>query len=165
MAWHGVSTVQRGNCPHLVESTALLAAAVLNDERGGNSSYCVRAAYGGAFCRYQGADRVFWFEATIPATWYLGDCFGELKYIVGSLSGLPSANNSVGCPGSVLSKGYIADFHQLRIYSIFLVLLDSITGLPCFRAHGLQLESYFDVTRDMDCNSQIEFRRIRPCFK
>ncbi|CAG8977299.1 hypothetical protein HYALB_00012584 [Hymenoscyphus albidus] len=43
--------MQRGNCPHLVESTALLAAAVLNDERGGNSSYCVRAAYGGAFCR------------------------------------------------------------------------------------------------------------------
>ncbi|EPE29529.1 hypothetical protein GLAREA_00689 [Glarea lozoyensis ATCC 20868] len=44
--------MQRGNCPHLVESTALLVAAVLNDRRGGNSTYCVRAAYGGAFSRF-----------------------------------------------------------------------------------------------------------------
>lgn len=43
--------MQRGNCPHMVESTALLVAAVLNDRRGGNSTYCVRAAYGGAFSR------------------------------------------------------------------------------------------------------------------
>lgn len=42
--------MQRGNCPHLVESTAILMAAVLNDDPG-NSSYCVRAAYAAAFCR------------------------------------------------------------------------------------------------------------------
>jgi ribosomal biogenesis protein LAS1 len=42
--------VQRGNCPHLVESTAILTEAILNDV-GGNSTYCVRAAYAAAFCR------------------------------------------------------------------------------------------------------------------
>ncbi|KAG9237728.1 Las1-like-domain-containing protein [Amylocarpus encephaloides] len=44
--------MQRGNCPHLVESTALLVSAVLNDRRGGNERFCVRAAYGGAFSRF-----------------------------------------------------------------------------------------------------------------
>ena len=45
--------MQRGNCPHLVESTALLTAAVLCDEeRGGASGYAVRAAYSTAFSRY-----------------------------------------------------------------------------------------------------------------
>ena len=52
---HAVASVsvwmQRGNCPHLVESTALLTAAALNDVAG-NSTYCVRAAYAAAFCRY-----------------------------------------------------------------------------------------------------------------
>ncbi|RDL39546.1 uncharacterized protein BP5553_03886 [Venustampulla echinocandica] len=43
--------MQRGNCPHLVESTAILMAAVLNDIPG-NASYCVRAAYAAAFCRF-----------------------------------------------------------------------------------------------------------------
>lgn len=43
--------VQRGNCPHLVESTAILISAILNDIPG-NSTYCVRAAYAAAFCRY-----------------------------------------------------------------------------------------------------------------
>lgn len=43
--------VQRGNCPHLVESTAILISAMLNDVPG-NSTYCVRAAYAAAFCRY-----------------------------------------------------------------------------------------------------------------
>lgn len=43
--------VQRGNCPHLVESTAILISAILNDVPG-NSTYCVRAAYAAAFCRY-----------------------------------------------------------------------------------------------------------------
>ncbi|KUJ22052.1 Las1-domain-containing protein [Mollisia scopiformis] len=43
--------MQRGNCPHLVESSAVLWSAVLND-RVGNSSYCVRAAYAAAFCRF-----------------------------------------------------------------------------------------------------------------
>ncbi|KAH6680395.1 Las1-like-domain-containing protein [Halenospora varia] len=43
--------MQRGNCPHLVESTALLTAACLNDQRE-NSTYCVRAAYASAFCRF-----------------------------------------------------------------------------------------------------------------
>jgi ribosomal biogenesis protein LAS1 len=43
--------MQRGNCPHLVESTAILMSALLNDGVG-NSSYCVRAAYAAAFCRY-----------------------------------------------------------------------------------------------------------------
>lgn len=41
---------QRGNCPHLVESTALLMAATLNDLPG-NSAYSVRAAYAAAFGR------------------------------------------------------------------------------------------------------------------
>ena len=43
--------MQRGNCPHLVESTAILTSAILNDVPG-NSTYCVRAAYSAAFCRY-----------------------------------------------------------------------------------------------------------------
>jgi len=51
---HAVAKVsvwmQRGNCPHLVESTAILTGAVLNDVSG-NSTYCVRAAYAAAFCR------------------------------------------------------------------------------------------------------------------
>ena len=42
--------MQRGNCPHLVESTAILTSAILNDVPG-NSAYCVRAAYSAAFCR------------------------------------------------------------------------------------------------------------------
>lgn len=42
--------MQRGNCPHLVESTAILTSAILNDVSG-NSTYCVRAAYSAAFCR------------------------------------------------------------------------------------------------------------------
>jgi ribosomal biogenesis protein LAS1 len=42
--------MQRGNCPHLVESSAVLWSAVLNDGVG-NSTYCVRAAYAAAFCR------------------------------------------------------------------------------------------------------------------
>jgi ribosomal biogenesis protein LAS1 len=42
--------MQRGNCPHLVESTAILTAARLNDVSG-NLTYCVRAAYAAAFCR------------------------------------------------------------------------------------------------------------------
>ncbi|KAH7342794.1 Las1-like-domain-containing protein [Rhexocercosporidium sp. MPI-PUGE-AT-0058] len=52
---HAVAKVsvwmQRGNCPHLVESTAILTAAVLNDVNG-NATYCVRAAYAAAFCRF-----------------------------------------------------------------------------------------------------------------
>lgn len=45
--------MQRGGCPHLVESTALLTAAVLCDEEGvGASGYAVRAAYSTAFSRY-----------------------------------------------------------------------------------------------------------------
>lgn len=45
--------MQRGNCPHLVESTALLTAAVLSDEVGGDAggTYVVRAAYSAAFSR------------------------------------------------------------------------------------------------------------------
>lgn len=48
--------VQRGNCPHMVESTALLFAAVLSDEiaatqSAGSSTYAVRAAYSAAFSR------------------------------------------------------------------------------------------------------------------
>lgn len=65
--------VQRGNCPHMVESTALLMAALLSDEeqmcntitttteaghaRSGNdntmasSAYAIRAAYSTAFSR------------------------------------------------------------------------------------------------------------------
>ncbi|KAK3325494.1 Las1-like-domain-containing protein [Apodospora peruviana] len=47
--------MQRGNCPHLVESTALLTAAVLgdhDDKPSGSSSYAVRAAYSAAFSRF-----------------------------------------------------------------------------------------------------------------
>lgn len=42
--------VQRGNCPHLVESTAILVSVMINDEVG-NSAYGIRAAYSAAFCR------------------------------------------------------------------------------------------------------------------
>lgn len=51
--------VQRGNCPHLVESTALLVAAILSDEgfqedrdHQGSSAFAVRAAYSTAFSRF-----------------------------------------------------------------------------------------------------------------
>ncbi|KAJ3497828.1 hypothetical protein NLG97_g1600 [Lecanicillium saksenae] len=49
--------VQRGSCPHMVESTALLFAAVLSDEiaatqSAGSSTYAVRAAYSAAFSRF-----------------------------------------------------------------------------------------------------------------
>ena len=48
--------VLRGNCPHTVESTALLVATMLSDEgkRKGFASeaYAVRAAYSAAFSRY-----------------------------------------------------------------------------------------------------------------
>lgn len=56
--------MQRGNCPHMVESTALLTAAVLSDEElmvntkatgvdnvTASSAYAVRAAYSAAFSR------------------------------------------------------------------------------------------------------------------
>ena len=49
--------MQRGNCPHMVESTALLTAAMLTDEEGtasenaASSSYAARAAYSAAFSR------------------------------------------------------------------------------------------------------------------
>jgi ribosomal biogenesis protein LAS1 len=43
--------VQRGNCPHLVESTALLVSTRLTDDTK-NSAYAVRAAYAAAFGRY-----------------------------------------------------------------------------------------------------------------
>ncbi|KAI1477191.1 Las1-domain-containing protein [Daldinia eschscholtzii] len=60
---HAVSRVsmwmQRGGCPHLVESTALLVAAILSDAReararrnAGASSYAIRAAYAAAFSRF-----------------------------------------------------------------------------------------------------------------
>jgi ribosomal biogenesis protein LAS1 len=42
--------VQRGNCPHSVESTALLVSAMLN-EAAGTSAYAIRAAYAAAFSR------------------------------------------------------------------------------------------------------------------
>jgi ribosomal biogenesis protein LAS1 len=42
--------VQRGNCPHAIESTALLVAAILNESTG-NTAYAMRAAYSAAFCR------------------------------------------------------------------------------------------------------------------
>ncbi|KIN04229.1 hypothetical protein OIDMADRAFT_117731 [Oidiodendron maius Zn] len=42
---------QRGNCPHLVESTALLSAAILNDVPG-NEPWGVRAAYASSFSRF-----------------------------------------------------------------------------------------------------------------
>jgi hypothetical protein len=46
--------MQRGNCPHMIESTALLTAAILNDgaAKDGSSTYAVRAAYSAAFSRY-----------------------------------------------------------------------------------------------------------------
>lgn len=51
--------MQRGGCPHLVESTALLTAAILSDAAsasadGGGSAgtYAARAAYAAAFSRY-----------------------------------------------------------------------------------------------------------------
>ncbi len=45
--------MQRGHCPHMVESTALLTAAALSDEAAGTSAgYAVRAAYATAFSRF-----------------------------------------------------------------------------------------------------------------
>ncbi|KAI0422180.1 Las1-like-domain-containing protein [Xylaria grammica] len=49
--------MQRGGCPHLVESTALLVAAVLSDlhesrTKANSSSYAIRAAYSAAFSRF-----------------------------------------------------------------------------------------------------------------
>ncbi|KAJ4010264.1 hypothetical protein NW752_004938 [Fusarium irregulare] len=50
--------MQRGNCPHMVESTAILMAALLSDREassGGNaasSAYAIRAAYSAAFSRF-----------------------------------------------------------------------------------------------------------------
>ncbi|KAK3937657.1 hydroxyacylglutathione hydrolase [Diplogelasinospora grovesii] len=46
--------MQRGACPHLVESTALLMAAVICDQqsKSASSSYAVRAAYSAAFSRF-----------------------------------------------------------------------------------------------------------------
>lgn len=49
--------MQRGNCPHMVESTALLMAAMLSDreasteENAASSAYAIRAAYSTAFSR------------------------------------------------------------------------------------------------------------------
>ena len=48
--------VHRGHCPHMVDSTALLMAAVLSDEEAGSenaasSAYALRAAYSAAFSR------------------------------------------------------------------------------------------------------------------
>jgi ribosomal biogenesis protein LAS1 len=50
--------MQRGNCPHLVESSAILTSAILNDVPG-NSTYCVRAAYAAAFCRSVGFNLLY----------------------------------------------------------------------------------------------------------
>ncbi|KAJ4141292.1 hypothetical protein NW768_000503 [Fusarium equiseti] len=50
--------MQRGNCPHMVESTAILMAALLSDREAssdGNaasSAYAIRAAYSAAFSRF-----------------------------------------------------------------------------------------------------------------
>lgn len=56
---HAVSRVamwvQRGSCPHMVESTGLLMAAILDDvheARKGGSTSAVRLAYSAAFSRY-----------------------------------------------------------------------------------------------------------------
>ncbi|KAI5862791.1 Las1-domain-containing protein [Durotheca rogersii] len=61
---HAVARVamwmQRGGCPHVVESTALLTAATLNDAsdardagaQTGSSAYAIRAAYSAAFSRF-----------------------------------------------------------------------------------------------------------------
>ena len=51
---HAVALVsvwmQRGACPHLVESTALLTSAILDDVPGA-TAYSVRATYSTAICR------------------------------------------------------------------------------------------------------------------
>ncbi|ROT43169.1 Las1-domain-containing protein [Sodiomyces alkalinus F11] len=45
--------MQRGACPHLVESTALLTAAILSDAASGSTgTYAARAAYAAAFSRF-----------------------------------------------------------------------------------------------------------------
>ncbi|KAJ8111905.1 hypothetical protein ONZ43_g5513 [Nemania bipapillata] len=49
--------MQRGGCPHLIESTALLTAAVLSDlhesrTKANSTSYALRAAYSTAFSRF-----------------------------------------------------------------------------------------------------------------
>ncbi|KAI0397245.1 Las1-like-domain-containing protein [Xylariaceae sp. FL0594] len=49
--------MQRGGCPHMIESTALLTAAILSDlhesrTKANSSSYAIRAAYSAAFSRF-----------------------------------------------------------------------------------------------------------------
>ncbi|KKA28808.1 hypothetical protein TD95_002872 [Thielaviopsis punctulata] len=49
--------MQRGNCPHMIESTALLTAAIIADEEGAKiglamSEYATRATYSTAFSRF-----------------------------------------------------------------------------------------------------------------
>lgn len=81
--------MQRGGCPHLVESTALLRAAILSDlaaaaghetaadEGAARSSgaYAARAAYSAAFSRYVSwknrdwkSGRVFYFIFYLAST-------------------------------------------------------------------------------------------------
>jgi hypothetical protein len=63
--------VQRGNCPHMIESTALLTAAILSDRASspdptsGTSTYAIRAAYSAAFSRYVGKSPWFIFLLSI----------------------------------------------------------------------------------------------------
>ncbi|KZZ96512.1 Las1-like protein [Moelleriella libera RCEF 2490] len=44
--------MRRGHCPHMVESTALLVAAILSDAGEMGARYAVRAAYSAAFSRF-----------------------------------------------------------------------------------------------------------------
>ena len=53
--------MQRGNCPHSVESTAILLSARMNDVPA-NSNYCVRAAYSAAFSRLVDLSLFFWLR-------------------------------------------------------------------------------------------------------
>lgn len=88
--------VQRGNCPHLVESTALLVAAILSDEgfqedrdQQGSSAFAVRAAYSTAFSRYGTPHLPFCFPSppfylTYPSLF--PSLFGSLQTVLRSFT-------------------------------------------------------------------------------
>lgn len=87
--------MQRGNCPHVVESTALLTAAMLSDDGLlAGSAYAVRAAYSAAFSRYvpqEGVPSVLCFS--LPYADATSSCLLKTSPRRGVMS-----QNGQGCP-------------------------------------------------------------------
>lgn len=77
--------MQRGSCPHMVESTGLITAAMLNDThetrtRSNRPSPAIRLAYSAAFSRYVHASQGFFFLSFLP--------FGSLLTSAPDLAGV-----------------------------------------------------------------------------